>query len=506
MNLSGTLLTLASLVAGWIILWPLRGHLGARGYHLAAYPLGLLVWPMVFSARTYLDRDTRLSLMAAGIVAVAFALAWGVRSLGGKQDIARVPLWSFAAWGGLVVGLATVVGVTGITSWGFDSVFHFERWGYWLWATGRLHEEIMYAYGAFIPSVHAVNRYFGGDWTSTLYPVLSLHVMSIFAVAVYEWAAPRVSARATWAITVGTLLLMVTAPRYVHHTLYVHGHMFTAAYLMLALYALQRAYLRQGSLAEKDSGGSRLSWLVVAGAASAGLALGRADGIAYLFVPFIIATLIWWEGRFPKRDQMVFVATAALPVAAVYLSAFSALGFWEGRKLDGSRAALVLGALSVGAVATLALDLLGPVTRWLRRGRNAMVLVLVFEALALAALVALSPESFAVATRNMVTNLFVTGGNGQLWYFLAGTVAISLLYGGQWREGRLPSYLLFAIVQFFFAAVLVHGLSHIGRLSPNDSFNRVSFHVVPVIFWYVATVITAVVQDLTRTTEKATPR
>ena len=495
--LGGILLTAVSLAAGWLALWPVRDRLGTRGYHLAAYPTGLLAWPMAVALGSLARVGFQPLPFYALAIGLVFLLARVVRGLEPEPTESRVSVLSFVVWGSTVVGLSAVVSATGITSALYDSLFHFERWGAWLTHTGVLHREIMASYGALIPSVHAINRYFGGDWASTPYPVLSLHVAAIFLVAVRDWSRSRVGTTASWLITIGTTLLLVTTPRYVHHSVYVHGHMFAAAYLILALYAVQRAYLEGGRTTASPSAGSRLSWLLVAGLASAGVALGRADGIAYMLVPALTATLVWWDGRHAKREQLVFLGGAALPVAVVYGSALLQLHFWRAKKLSGKKATLVLAILAAIGITTLWIDKLPGIGSWLRRGKRALISILAIELAALAALAVLRPTDFLVSTSNMLANLLSEGGNGHLWYFAIGAVLVSLFYGGQWRDGRWPGYLLFAISQFFIVAVMVHTAGHPGRLSPNDSFNRVSFHAIPLIFWYVSMVVTSIVAEWT---------
>ncbi len=497
MYVSGMLLAGVSTLAGWVGLYPLRRHLGPSGYHLAAYPIGLLLWPLAVATGSVLRAGFNPLPYYAVLVALLFCASLWLRRTLEDSAVVAVPAWSYLAWGAAVVGLAGVVDATGYTSALYDSVFHFERWGTWLTVTGSLHREIVESYGVFIPSVHAVNRYFGGDWASTPYPVLSLHVAAVFAVAVRSWTKARVGRVASWVVTVLSVVLLVATPRYLHHSLYVHGHMFTAAYLMLAVYATQRAYFADDGSSRPLTAPNRGAWLLVAGLAAGGVALTRADGIAYVLVPALTATLVWWEGRHPKRDQALYVAALAAPVALVYGSAFLRLRFWRGGKLSGKRAAAVLGVLAATAGATLLLDHLGPVTSWLRRGRNALWLIAGGEVAVLAALFALRPEDSLLSSRNMITNLLFEGGNGHLWFFLIGAVIVSLLYRGQWRDSAWPTYLLFAIGQFFFIAVVVHSLSHVGRLSPNDSFNRTSFHAVPLILWYATTVVTAAIADYT---------
>ena len=394
-----------------------------------------------------------------------------------------------------MVGVSALVAATGITLAAYDSIFHYERWGFWIWETGQLHKEIMGSYGSFIPSIHAANRYFGGDWTSTPYPVLSLHVAALFTVAVRAWTRARVDSRVSWAITLGFLALMLIAPRYVHHTLYVHSHMISAAYLFLSLFALQRAYLGGEDAHPVAEDGAHYAWLLVAGLAGAGAALTRADGIAYAVVSIAVATLLWLESGRSHRSQLLFLGAAAVPIAVIYASAYLMLGFWRSPKLTGNKAAAVLALLILGSGMTLVIDRIPRLGPWLRQRGKALKLVVIAESVAILGLVALRPARFAESTRNMITNLLQTGGNGYLWYFAIGVVVISLVYRGQWRSGRWPAFLLFAIVQFLAIAVVVHGIGHPGRLSVADSFNRTSFHVIPLVFWYAAMVFSALVAD-----------
>ena len=490
----GVLLTAASLLAGWIGLWPLRGRLGAVGYHLASYPIGLALWPLVVSVLSVLHIGFRPLLPFVGMVAALFTtslfLVRGCDESGGRP----VPYWSYAAWGACVVGLSAVVAFTGWTAAGFDSLFNYEAWGVWLYDEGTFTRSIIGSFGAFIPSIHAANRFFGSDWTSTPYPVMSLHVTLLFVTAVVQWARARVGAAISVAIALGALALMVTTQSYVHHTLYVHSHMTTAAYLLLAFFGLQRAYLGEDDAGNPPSDATAIAWLLVAGVASAASALTRPDGIAYIAVPAVVGTLLWLAGSRSIRSQAVLVCAAALPVAMVYISSFYTLGLWRAKKLSGTKAAAVLVALALCAVASMGVGLLPRLRTWLGQRGRAMALTVALEIVGITGLVLLNPSRFAESTRNMVTNLFRTGGYGYLWYFAFGAILVSLAWGGQWRSGRWPSYLVFAILQFFIVAAAVHGVGHPGRLNPADSFNRVSFHAVPLVFWYVAMVVAALVE------------
>lgn len=498
----GIVLSVVSLLAGWVGLWPARRHLGAAGYHLAAYPAGLVLWPVTAAvlsvARVGYQPILPYTLITLAVLGIAHVVVRGCRGAqagdSGNAGV-DVPAWSYVAWGGAVVGVSALVALTGYTAAGYDSLFNYEAWGVWLFDQGTFSRSIVGSFGALMPSVHAANRFFGADWTATPYPVLSLHVAALVATGAVRWAKGRVGAAWSAAIALVVLALMVSVPSYVHHTLYVHSHMITAAYLLLALLGLQRAYLGAEDDGTAPSDVESDAWLLVSGIASAGLALTRTDGIAYVAIPAVVGTVLWLESGRSWRSQALFVCSAAIPIAVVYGSAFYSFGLWPAKKLSGKKAAVVLAGLTLGAAATLAMGVLPRLRAWLGHRKRALLLVCALEVAGLAGLAALRPSGFAESTGNMVTNLLRTGGYGYLWYFVFGAIAVSLAWGGQWRSGRWPLYLLLAVAQFFVIAAAVHGVGHPGRLNPADSFSRVAFHVVPLVFWYVAMVLTTLAAE-----------
>ncbi|MBN2404267.1 MAG: hypothetical protein JXE06_01655 [Coriobacteriia bacterium] len=487
----GVLLSAVSLSAGWIGLWPVRRRLGMWGYHLFAYPVGLLLWPVCAAVLSLFGAAFQPLAPLLGLVVGLFAISWWLGRHGQGASGARVPAWSFLVWGGAVIGVSAAVAAAGITSAAYDSLFHYESWGVWIFETGSFSREVIGLYGAFIPSVHAAGRFFGADWTATPYPVLSLHVAAAVFISVRDWASARIGKRPALAVSLFGVTLMVSTAPYLHHTLYVHSHMISAAYLLLALYAVQQAYLGSEDSGDRLDGASGSAWLLVAGLVSAGFALTRTDGIAYAVVPLATASLLRLERDVPACVHTVLLGAAAVPLAVVYGSAFLTLGRWSSDKLSGNAAAAVLLFLALAGGVSLVAERTPKVGPWLRGNSRALLLVVLVQSLGIAGLVALRPTGFLAAGSNMLGNLFQAGGYGFLWFFALGIMAVSFVWGGQWRDGRWPTYLAYAIGQFFVVAFLVHGVGHPGRLSPADSFARVAFHAVPLVFWYAALVMTA---------------
>ncbi len=503
----GVLLTVISLLAGWACLWPLRRVLG-WGYHVAAYPVGLLSWPVVATVlSTFSLRFSLVVVLAAYAVSVTLvgvAAAYVGRTSRGSGQAPRP--WTFAAWAGLLIGVSAITSLTRWTSAAYDSVFHYEAWGMWLLKTGNVSVEIIGDYGVFIPSIQAADKLLGSGWTAVPYPVLSVHVLAIVLAATYGWARPRLGHPVSSCVAIVTAVSMASVTPYLHHTLYVHSHMITAAYLLLAVWAIQRAYLGAGDDSGPECPGhTSTAWLFVAGLSSAGFALTRTDGIAYVVVPIVVATLLRLETRGSRSSYAVFLALVAAPLMAVYSSAFLDLGLWAGRKLTGMRAATTLSVLAIVALATLAIDSMPRLWGFLSGHRRGLLLAIGMNTIAVIGIAIARPEGFAETGRNMVINLFSTGGYRLLWYFAVGVIAIPVLWRFRWTGARWPAYLLFTIGQFLVVAVLVHGVAHPGRLSPADSFTRVSFHSVPLVFWYMGIVAATLAHALRSTNAPLDP-
>lgn len=490
MSIFGGNLTLVavSLLVGWVALWPCRRLLGAWGYHLAAFPIGLLAWPVGAALAEVTGGLYQLSIamLAAFLVALVGSLVcW---YLGGDDGDARVATWTWFAHGGAVLGLAAVVSAAGYSILGYDSVFHYEAWGLWLFDTGRLTTLIAGAYGMFLPSLHAANRAFGGDWTYVVYPIMAAHLIALLAYGLARTLPHSISRAWRVVIVTASLVLLATTSPFLFHSLNVHSHMASALFFTLALLGVHEAFLGAGRTADKTA----LAWSTVAGLALGGFALVRTDGLAYAVVVLALAAVL--NMRDPSRRRLIGLHGGLYAMIAIaYGAAFIGLGVWHERKMSGKMAGAVIVATLVFAAASYA----GPwFSRWFK-GRQALLLTVVgLNLMAIAGAYLLRPAGFAVAVPNMVGNLASAGGYGLLWYFIAGSALVTLVLRRGWVDHEWTDYALYAFFQFFAIALIVHGLTHEGRLSPADSFSRLAFHAVPLFFWYLGTVAGGLVQTL----------
>lgn len=496
--IANVLLVTLSLVAGWLVLFPVRRRLGAPLYHLAAYPIGTLAWTAVFSVTTVVGARPTWPWVALGLAlfaALAYAIGWSVNQW--RFDLDE---WlGYASFGAGFVALAVFFAWLRATIGGFDSYTHYDISGIYLFDTGAMSGVLVGSRNLLVPAIHAVTRILGGDWTYVAYPMFSANALALLAWAC--WAQAFRSATVPMrvlgtALTVGAVAFV---PNWYFHSFFVHSNMVSALYLMLAVVALARATGAIGEVDERDS----TAGVIVSGLAFAGLGLARPDGLAYTFLGLLGFAVCLAMGRYGRRTALLGGVALLVPQALVYSAAFARIGIWgaEG-KLRGSWAL----ALLVLTVIAIALTQLAPFVRRLplMASPDAVLrLVVLGNVLAISLLAYQQDKRFTDTAANMLKNLLSAGGWGFMWYALLLAIAVSLLFPVRWSGSEWNWTLLYLVAQFFFIAFVLHGIVHVGRVAKMDSFNRVALHVVPVMFWYAAAYVGALTRVAAPTTTPA---
>lgn len=495
---ANALLVIVSFLVGWVALWPARRALGAWEYHLAALPVGLLGWTAAVGLAGLLARPMDLLVSAAAValyVAAVFA-ALTVMTRGPRTTSPPAPApWTFVA-ALCVTGItAAASAAAGLTVANYDSWSYYHVLGVGLSRNGVLTPLLMGARSPLIPAVIAGGRLFGADWVYAVYPVMALNLAALLLRFAWTSGVRRLGPTAGGVLLALLGLSLVTLPSFLLHAVFVHSQMYSALYLLLAVGAIvsagagHREATGPAPNAKRQGDARALSLLLIAGLATSGLALARPDGLAYMFVPMLLVIAMRF-GRGWSRERLAAYWVPLLVVLAVsYGPAFVRLHFWSSGKLSGRAAFAILvvaAALPVVAEALAGWDR----TEWLRRKTNAVRLALAVDVLVMGLAASAAPRTFAASLRNMAGNLLSAGGYGYLWFFLFGVLAVTVAFGAA-RRGETLADLLFVAAQFLAVALVVHGLSHPGRLSPGDSFNRVAFHLVPILLWYTVVAVSA---------------
>ncbi|MBE0477412.1 MAG: hypothetical protein IBX62_09975 [Coriobacteriia bacterium] len=470
-----------SLVTGWAALYPARRGLGPVLYHLAALPVGAVGWTLAASLWSFAGSPPSAGTTLLGLTVWATFVAAAARGLG-ADGTAEVSWRGYAGFGGALAALAGGLAASRLTQVGFDSYSHYELSGWYLFDTGHISDVIISSRSVLIPALHAADRLMGSDWTYVVYPVFSAHVLAILGWALWAGAFAALEPVRRAAATGFVCLSVALIPAWVFHTWFVHSNMVSAMYLTLSVAAVLAA-------AGAFSAGSRHALSpaaagLVAGAAAAGLVHARPDGLAYAFVPLALLAVCHVAGLIPRNGVLAAYAGLLVPLAAAYGAAFHRLGLWDG-KLQGRTALALLAATVVFGAATLAVPM-SRIPRWVLSDGNMLKVAALLNVVLVGWLFRQRYGPVFNAVKNMIANLFFSGGWGVTWFALVLALIVSLLFPFQGPSARWNRLLLYAVFQFFMIAVFVHGTSHTGRVSTNDSFNRVALHVVPLAFWYFA--------------------
>ncbi len=473
-----TLLVVATLAVGWMVLLPLKNHLRWM-VHLAALPVGLLGWATAVAMTTVVGAPLTMSLALSG-AAVFVGLFGSLSVWHARRAPAEGPgfsWWTFAAVGAAVVLLGEGVARLGTYVATADSWANYEPMGWLLHDTGVLTSIVLNERNVLIPAMHAAGRSFGTEVTFAIYQVLAVVLAALTAHLVWASLA-GIARRWKFVLTGTTIAVIVSSPVWLYMSMYIHSHIISATYLLLGIGAVHRARFEP----ERARG----PWLMLAGLCSAGLALARPDGLAYVFVPVLVYLGAHIGLGWSRRDALAFYAPLLTVLGLTFGAALVRLGLWAPPKLSGAVALAALVALALSAFAPAAVRHMGRAGRWLATGQRFSLVVLAATGLAIVGVLALRPEQGPLAIANIYLNLTAEGGWGVFWFATAFALAASGLARLVTRPAAWRDALGISVVQFFALALLVHAGAHPGRLYWGDSFNRVVFHVVPLAFWFIA--------------------
>lgn len=482
------------LVAGWVTLWPLRTELGTARYHIAAIPIGLLSAPVAASFSSAVGRP----LDWLSIVVGAAAMVAGVRIMARVAGVEQPPTFGIPDAKSHLLAATALGAATAFFGWlrlvacNSDSFMAFWPMGVELSRYGAFTRNIVGTRSPLIPSVSAVHVVSGSDWAYVIFPVLAVTLLLWLALSLREGPLATARPRTGWWIVGATTAFLLIEPSFLYHAIFAHSHMYTAVFLLIAITTLVR-------LVWSDEENPSTGHLMLAGLATAGVALTRPDGLAYQFVPVALALAVLTVSRIDLKRVAAYFGPWIFTVYVVFAGAYIEMGLWRSSKLGGRKAALIL--------FIMALAVAGPwIIAWLDRrlpfrvsGGRFLPLFVSGCAVLAAAVLVLRWEKAVLALTTARINAFEEGGYGYLWYALFALLVLSVLTGDALRSRSWTSPMFLAIALFLVVAFIVHGTSHEGRIGHGDSLNRVTFHLIPLMVWYVGAVVARILGDPAQT-------
>lgn len=463
-----------SLAIGWASLWPIRTSLGPWGFHGAAMPTGLLAWSMPAIVAIALHREYSPLLVLVSI-ALWIVLIAGAGMLFGRPrqaEQAAPQWWTFALVAAAYLALAALIASWGIAVYSHDGWAQYTLSGWLLHDAGEASHILVAQRMLSLSAIQAAYATFGGEFDSVVFPTMALATTGLVALGTL-WASERLPRLVRGVLALGVVTLMATTPTFAFMSLYFHSHMITAMFLLLAVIAVWR-----GTRDEDGNG----AWIFVAGLAATGVVLARPDGPAYVFIIVLTLVAAMLRARCDVKRYDAFFLMPALLLGLYTVATIIQRGMWTSSKISAMQM-LEFAALYVIAWAVLRFV---PWQRsdWLTYRTNTLALILSTEAIVIVWVFRRIGMQGVKTLENMLVNLLQNGGWRSFWWFMAAFLIISVALKAA-RRDPFTGYVLFAASQFAVIALIIHGVAHPGRLGWGDSFNRVAFHAVPLLYLYL---------------------
>lgn len=487
-------LVISTAVMGLAATWPARHRFGLMAWNLAAGPVGLVAWVAPVLAGIVLGSGWSPGLVTCslaayvGVVAVGMWVAAGCGEKRHAEDVRDSHFIGSAALHlAMLAGLGALVSASGISVYSYDSWAEVQFFGWQV--LGSSMDPVVPAWrGVIAPALHAADAFLGGEWPIALYPSIAAYTVGWLAHLSWRtFGEAGFSRRSRVAFSGLTSLALVSTPAFLFHTVYVHTHMLSALMLLVAVAGVSRAW--------QEGRAHAPVWILLVGIAALGLALGRPDGLAYVFAVHVVIGSGVLLGRLRIRATLWYLAPFLGGATALYGSLVARFGlFVPQQRLSAT-----------GTLATLAASWLFAIALWsgarvLASGRGAVSAralwtgLLALDAGALVVAASLKPADFELTVLNATANLAWEGGYNSLWLWVALVLCASgaAIVVRVVRADSFPAVLQLAIVQFAVIALVVHALVHPGRIAWFDSLSRVAFHVLPLVLWLFVLVLARV--------------
>lgn len=483
------------VIVGWAALWPMRNRLGATAYHLAALPVGLVSAPLTAALTTLAGRPLdALGTLVGGLVFVGALWLLQHLIIGPSEETGAAMFGgvvvggaSFAFAGGAIAAIGAVVGLARYTVANADSYVSYWPLGVEIARTGAVNMRVFASRGTMLPGLSAVHVVFGSDWAYVIYPMLALTLLGWLALTLWAGTAEGLSRRARLLVIGGAAGFLALEPSFLFNSVFVHSHMLSALYLFMSLSCLWMA-AKLYPAGPDEPGGRAL--LILSGLFTAGFALTRTDGLAYQFIAIATAISVLTLSRVRGRSVAAYFAPLFVVVFGVFAEGYLKLGMWQDAKLSGKPAAMILAVLAFSVAGPWIVQAVDRVVPIRVRGERFLGILVAVAAVLVVAVFALKWQSAQLALLNTRINLFQGyGGYFYLWYAVVVLLVISAFAGDMLRFGSWTRWAFLSTALFYLIAALVHGTSHAGRIGVGDSLNRVVFHALPIIVFYVAAVI-----------------
>jgi hypothetical protein len=319
------------------------------------------------------------------------------------------------------------------------------------------------SWGVFQVIAHSLAAFTRRDYLYGLQPVVGLSFLPVFALAL--WHATGHLGATGWRRSSAVALVVLalsTLYAFAHHAVFVHTNFGTAVYLFGFVVLFWLAEI------ERDPSGLPVAFLFLFA-----LAIQRVE-LPVVAMIALVATAMTTE--LPRRAITPWLAAFTVLVVGWYvLLAFHVSP--SSRQLTPTRCI----AVAIGMTAVLGWWSVSAWPRLQRVHRHVPLLVTAAFVLALAAAFALKPNHMLTSLSSWATNLGSQPHWGYAWYAIAAAMLLAVLVPPP------PRHLTFVLtIALSLAYILLLAFARRPyRIAVVDSANRMTIHIVPLVFFYL---------------------
>lgn len=426
------------------------------------FPVGLAVYVLSTLTLLALGVPYRLFSIAPLCAAIMLVCALSLVRAGGLS------LRSYkiiGAWTAVFALLSVVVCSINIAILSYDSHI-LVMWGVVIGEDGQLVTKTMQelsSWGVFQPLAHSAAQFLPQEYLYSLSPHLGLSFVAVFALCfAHGLKALGLEQTPLRAVALVTAAL-VTIFFFQRHFIYIHNNLSTSVYLF---YFVSLFWIAE---TDKDT-----QLLPIAFLCLSVCAIQRVETPLFALLFAVLAV-------FPSRLPRLALAKGLIGFTLVAVGWYLLLAKYApkaGIFLTASRCWLVIGLF----VFVCILWLVTRGTRLASLNRRVPDIALGLCALGLVLAVALKPMHMLVSAKNWMLNLIVS----DYWGLAAPIVVILLLLSTRLPRPPNPKLLSIGILTGFGLIILLaFGRTPYRAIHVGDSANRMTLHLVPLLFFYL---------------------
>lgn len=314
--------------------------------------------------------------------------------------------------------------------------------------------------------LHSLGHFADSFHFRAIQPVISLSLLGSIGWIAYEGLKTRVSRpRLLTLIILGILLLLSSHP-YLWHSFYINGHLLMSAFLVTTV--------GSGWLLTQKAEPPAHALAALGAISTIGLVLTRPEG-AILAGLALLPILVNHRVRFRHRALFLLAYGSAILLHYGFVMVTT-------HHIGNTASLATLSFMAIGATAILAIPALG--WRWMLRKPHIILYGVEGLLWLVVGILFLYEPGVTYKSINSTTqNVIFGAGNWGLSFVIIGSLLVLMLLLKQFQYQIMARFTVTTFVPFSLLLAYLRGGGY--RVGMGDSFNRMLFHIIPLVVLFI---------------------